>query len=204
MIVPSLAEEKLPEDPFFLFEAWYKRYLESARIDFPQSMCLSTIGLDGFPEGRVVLLRGYNSNGFVFYTNFDSNKGKAIEKCPRAALTFYWDALGCQVRARGSVEKVSKKEADEYFKYRPRGSQIGAWASKQSQVLEDRSILDERVKQFEQEYENREVPRPERWGGYRVSPHQMEFWQKQDFRLHDRVLYQKQENQTWKNKRLFP
>jgi pyridoxamine 5'-phosphate oxidase len=158
-------------------------------MTFPNAACLSTLRDGSWPDGRIVLLKGVDSRGFLFFTNFRSAKGKALSDNPKAALTFYWDALGRQVRVRGQVSLVGTLESEAYFRTRPRGSQIGAWASRQSEVIAGREVLDERCREIEERYVGREVPRPPHWGGFVLRPEAIEFWQGRDGRLHDRILY---------------
>jgi len=169
----------------------------------PAAMTLATVGADGKPSARVVLLKGFDENGFVFYTNLESRKGRELAANPYAALCFYWAPLEQQVRIEGRVEKVSDIEADAYFATRPRGAQIGAWASKQSRALATREELETRVKAVEEKFAGREVPRPPFWSGFRVIPERLEFWQSQPSRLHDRTVYSRQ-NDGWIVEKLYP
>jgi len=187
-----------------LFDAWYRRAKRCFWLEFPDSMCLSTLDQDGFPDGRMVLLKAYDRRGFVFYTNGLSRKGRSLARLPRAGLTFYWEALQRQVRIQGGVESVSDAESDAYFSSRLRRSQIGAWASLQSQELESRKILEGRVKEFALRFRGQAVPRPPHWHGYRVVPHRIEFWRLRLNRLHDRFLYLKQPDGSWEIARLYP
>ena len=166
-------------------------------------MSLATVGADGSPTLRIVLLKGVDEDGFVFYTNLESRKGRDLRAQPRAALCFYWSALDLQIRIDGKVTQVSDEEADEYFASRPRGSQIGAWASRQSEVIEPPGELDERVARYEREFEGRDVPRPEFWSGFRVHPERIEFWRNRANRLHDRTRYTR-DGGGWKVETLYP
>jgi pyridoxamine 5'-phosphate oxidase len=166
-------------------------------------MALATASRDGRPSVRIVLLKGATPEGFVFFTNYSSRKGSELISNPFGSLAFFWPTLERQVRVEGRVEKVSAKESDDYFKTRPRGSQIGAWASLQSQVLLDRRTLENRVEEFHQQFSEQEVLRPENWGGFRLIPDTIEFWQGKESRLHERVRYTKEGN-SWKADLLFP
>lgn len=190
-------------NPFQLFSEWLQ---DSQKLDYhePGFMALATATQDGIPSIRIVLLKGYDERGFCFYTNLTSRKGKELINNPKAALCFYWDELDRQIRIEGSVERVSEKEADEYFASRSRGSQIGAWASKQSCALEKQSDLPDRVKQITQEFGGMgTIPRPPFWSGFRLKPTAIEFWEKQDFRLHKRTLFSKSPN-GWTHTMLYP
>lgn len=200
---PALSEADLLPDPVQLFLQWHDDAKQCAAIIDSNAMCLSTAGADGFPEGRMVLLREIHDGGFVFYSNSQSTKGLALEQHPRAAITFYWDPLRRQIRIQGAVEQLSKTHADEYFAARPRKSQIGAWASEQSRPLESRAILEERIAQFSAQFEGKVVPRPPHWQGYRIIPRSFEFWQERDNRLHDRFRYEVAGG-GWKTARLYP
>ncbi|WP_435354647.1 pyridoxamine 5'-phosphate oxidase [Emticicia sp. SJ17W-69] len=198
----ELLEKNVLSNPFKQFALWFEEALDAQVLE-PNAMHVSTIS-DGKPHGRIVLLKGFDENGFVFFTNYESNKGKEIEKNIFASLTFFWGDLERQVRIEGKIDKVSVQESDEYFHSRPRGSQIGAWVSNQSKVIENRQVLEERLLNLEKEFEQTEViPRPAHWGGYRVIPDKIEFWQGRPNRLHDRILYTKNVN-DWKIERLSP
>jgi pyridoxamine 5'-phosphate oxidase len=199
-----LAESDLQKDPISQFQIWFDEARQCSEIKLPEAMCLSTVSPQGFPEGRMVLLKDFNSRGFVFYTNFESPKAKSLEDCPKAALTFYWEKLRRQVRIQGTVQKVNDAESDAYFQSRPRESQIGAWASRQSEVLSGRKALDEKFKEYRKKFEGREIPCPSFWGGFRVVPKSIEFWQERSSRLHDRFLYTRQAGGGWKIVRLSP
>lgn len=185
----GLERAELADDPIDQFRSWFADAEAHPAIAQANAMCLSTLGEDGHPQGRIVLLKGVEDGGFVFYTNLDSAKGRALRIHPRAALTFHWEPLGRQVRIQGGAEPVSPEEADAYFASRPRGSQVGAWASDQSQPLGGRDQLLRRVEELEQRYAGRDVPRPPHWSGFRVRPGSIEFWQAGEYRLHDRFRY---------------
>ncbi len=184
------------------FRGWFGEAL-AADLHEPNAMTLATATPDGRPSARVVLLKGFDERGFVFYTNYEGRKSRELEANPRAALLFYWGELERQVRVEGIVSRVPDKESDAYFAARPRGSQLGAWASEQSRPVRDRGALEERLRELEGEYEGREVPRPAFWGGYRVVPETIEFWQGRENRLHDRLRYRRAEG-GWKIERLQP
>jgi pyridoxamine 5'-phosphate oxidase len=175
-------------EPLERFRAWF-REAEEAGVEFPEVMTLATATADGAPSARMILLKGVDEDGFVFYTGYGSRKADELAANPRAALVLYWQPLGRQVRVEGDVERVSEAESAAYFASRPRGSQLAAWASQQSRPLESRDELERRYAELEREYEGREVPLPPHWGGFRLRPDAIEFWQHRDNRLHDRVRY---------------
>jgi pyridoxamine 5'-phosphate oxidase len=199
----SIDEKTVDRDPLKLFRRWFDEAVASGSR-LPESMTLATATKDGRPSARVVLLKQIDDEGFVFYTNYRSAKAQELENNPRAALVFYWVGLDRQVRVEGAVERVSATESDEYFRTRPRESQLGALASPQSEVIESRELLEQRYAQLEKLYENREVERPSHWGGYRLKPDRIEFWQNRQGRLHDRILYEQQADRNWSIKRLAP
>ena len=192
-------------DPIAIFQDAFARAqsVDRALLPEPSAMSLATVGADGSPTLRIVLLKGVDESGFVFYTNLESRKGRDLRARPRAALCFYWSALDLQVRIDGEVSQVGDEEADEYFASRPRGSQIGAWASKQSEVIEPPGELDARVARYEREFEGRDVPRPEFWSGFRVRPERIEFWRNRANRLHDRTRYTR-DGAGWRVETLYP
>lgn len=198
----GLSEEDLAGSPVEQFRIWLDDAF-AAKLNEPYAMTLATATEDGIPSARVVLLRGYDERGFVFYTNYDGRKGEELGANPKAALVFYWDDLERQVRVEGDVVRVSESESDEYFSSRPRGSRIGAWASEQSRGLESRAALEEKVREIEERYPE-EVPRPSFWGGYRVVPRRVEFWQGRESRLHDRLVYERGGGEGWIVHRLQP
>ena len=200
----GLREGDVDPDPIKQFEKWFTQALK-AKVPEPNAMTLATVAAGGGPAARVVLLKAVEPGGFVFYTNYESTKGKELAADPRVSLVFLWLELGRQVRIDGVVEKVSEKESADYFHSRPRDSQIGAWASRQSEVVPDRETLERQFKEAEERYAGgKEVELPPFWGGYRVVPHTIEFWQGRPSRLHDRLRYRKQEDGAWKVERLSP
>ena len=190
-------------DPIAQFDAWY-RDAEAAEPKNPGAMTLATATADGRPSTRMVLLKGCDAGGFVFYTNLNSAKAAELDANPYASLCFYWKALGRQVRIDGRVERVSEDEADAYFATRARGSQIGAWASDQSQPLASRELLDHRAEEYQTKYGSGDIPRPPFWSGYRVVPGRIEFWTEREDRLHDRQLFERDGDGAWQESWLFP
>ena len=199
-LLNELVEENVLKNPFKQFEKWFNEALE-AQILEPNAMHLATVS-NGKPHGRIVLLKGFDENGFVFYTNYESNKGKEIGETPFASLTFFWGGMERQVRIEGNIVKTSAQESDEYFQSRPHGSQVGAWVSHQSSIV-TRQELEQKQQELEALYANKTIPRPAYWGGYRIIPERIEFWQGRPSRLHDRILFTKVEN-DWKIDRLSP
>jgi pyridoxamine 5'-phosphate oxidase len=189
-------------DPIALFSEWLKA-AEAAEPNDPNAMMLATVDADGMPNLRVVLLKGYDERGFVFYTNYESAKGRELLANPKAALNFHWKSLARQVRLRGTVAPVSAAEANAYFASRPRGSRIGAWASQQSRPLESRFALEKAVAAYTTRFAVGEIPRPAYWSGFRLAPIEMEFWSAGTFRLHDRVIFRRTGN-AWETARLYP
>lgn len=191
-------------DPFAQFETWFEEATAREPND-PNAMAVATVGPDGLPNVRIVLLKGRDERGFVFYTNMESQKGQEIRANQKAALNFHWKSLDRQVRIRGPLETVSEAESDAYFASRRRGSQIGAWASDQSREIDSRAALEARVAEVEARYEGQEVPRPPHWYGNRVVPLYIEFWQGGDFRLHDRLVFERTDRTAaWTTRRLSP
>lgn len=200
--IKSLDFNDVSFDPFNQFRVWLDEAID-AEVPEVNAMCLSTLGLNGFPNARIVLLKEMD-HGFVFFTNYKSEKGQEIEANPKASMTFFWPELERQVRILGLIEKVSKKESDEYFLSRPKGSQIGAWTSPQSATIADRNELNSRLEEMEKRFSSEPLTRPDFWGGYRLLPFKIEFWQGRPSRLHDRICYEKQSDGSWKISRLAP
>ena len=198
----GLHEQDLDPNPFTQFKLWFDEALSASVIE-PNAMLLSTVS-NGRPSARIVLLKDVDQTGFTFFTNYESKKAREMETDPFVSLTFFWKELERQVRIEGKVEKTSDAESSEYFAVRPRGSQIGAWASAQSEHLENREELEERTRLLEEKFAGSEVPRPPHWGGYRVVPHYFEFWQGRPSRLHDRLVYEKTSEGSWEIGRLYP
>jgi pyridoxamine 5'-phosphate oxidase len=199
----TLEEDLVQADPFSQFSKWWNEAI-TASIEEVNAMTLATASADGLPSARIVLLKGYDNNGFVFYTNYESFKGKQIQENPRACLVFFWKELERQVRITGLVKKISSEASNEYYQTRPIGSQIGALVSPQSQVIENRQWLTTREFELLKEYENKPITRPSNWGGYCVQPVTIEFWQGRPNRLHDRIQYSLKENGGWEIQRLAP
>ncbi len=199
----ELSEENAPVSPFILFQTWFSDALAGG-IPEPNAMVLSTVR-DNRPHARVVLLKGVSDLGFEFYTNYSSHKGVELAGNPHAALTFFYDRIERQIRVEGTVSRLSEAESDAYFHSRPRGSQIGAWVSAQSSVIESQQILEEKQRHYEEKFKDlEEIPRPEHWGGYLLQPDRIEFWQGRPNRLHDRLLYSREGDQEWAISRLSP
>ncbi len=201
-VISGLSQDAAGQDPIALFGRWFEDAKRSG-ILLPETMALATSDTGGHPAARMVLLKAFDERGFVFYTNYVSRKSEELEANPNAALLFHWPILQRQVRIEGSAERISAEEAAAYFSTRPRGSQLGAWASKQSLPLGHPKELQDRFRKYKAKYSGREVPWPQFWGGYRVSPQVIEFWQGRLNRLHDRILYEK-ENGEWQCSRLYP
>jgi len=198
-----LSETEVSENPIKQFEHWWHDAIKSELLEV-NAMTLATASSDGLPSARIVLLKGFHETGFQFYTNYESFKGKQLLENPRACLVFFWKELERQVRITGLVEKLSREKSDEYFKSRPPGSRIGAWASPQSEVIDSSEWLTKQANQYEMKFAENEIPRPPHWGGYLVKPVTIEFWQGRPNRLHDRLQYTLQENGGWVIERLAP
>lgn len=197
----GLLEKDLAKDPFRQFDNWFQEAL-AAQLHEPNAMVLSTVGRDGQPSGRTVLLKGVDQRGFVFYTNYDSRKSSELAANPRAGLVFPWIVMERQVIVEGTVTRVSREEAEVYFHSRPRESQLAAWASPQSTVIAGRTVLEESFRVTEKKYDGETVPLPPHWGGWRLAPESVEFWQGRRSRLHDRLRYRRETDGTWVIERL--
>ncbi len=200
----ALLKKDVPENPLELFQKWFYEIDNHFAIDEGNAMTMSTIGLDGYPKNRVVLLKKYTYEGFIFYTNYKSEKGKSIADNPNVCISFFWHSAERQIIIKGTAEKIAENLSDGYFESRPIGSQLGALASNQSEVIENRKMLDDKLKSLEKKFQGKEIPRPKNWGGYIVKPIEMEFWQGRPNRMHDRIRYQLQEDYNWKIERLQP
>lgn len=193
-----------PETPFELFRDWFMEVEEHFNPGEVNAMTISTVGLDGYPKSRVVLLKRYNDEGFVFFTNYHSEKGRAIENEPRVCASFFWEQSERQVIVKGRAERIAENLSDDYFQSRPKGSQLGAMASDQSSVVDSRQVLENRLKSLENAYKDKSIERPKNWGGYIIKPVEIEFWQGRPNRLHDRIRYRLTEEANWIKERLAP
>ncbi|WP_289644756.1 pyridoxamine 5'-phosphate oxidase [Maribacter aestuarii] len=200
----ALMEDSISDNPMQLFQKWFYEVEDSEGVDEPNAMTVSTIGKDGFPKSRVVLLKKYTHEGFIFYTNYQSEKGQAIAENPSVCISFFWPNMERQIIIKGKAEKVPENISDGYFESRPEGSKLGAIVSDQSSVIQSRKVLEENLKNLEKKYANQEIKRPDFWGGYIVKPVSIEFWQGRPNRLHDRIRYTLEENFDWKIERLAP
>ena len=199
----SLSKSDVDKNPFQQFSKWFKEAL-NAKVTEPNAMTIATSNKNAIPSARIVLLKEFNEAGFVFYTNYNSQKGKELEENPHAALIFFWGDLERQIRIEGVVEKVTEEDATEYFNSRPKGSQLGALTSPQSETIPNRAFLEYKLADLEKEYHYKDIPKPAHWGGYRVIPNKIEFWQGRTSRLHDRIVYLKNDDQSWRFERLAP
>lgn len=198
----ELSEQSVPATPFDLFSRWFEEAIKQEVKDV-NAMTIATVSAQNKPSARVVLLRGYDEQGFVFFTNYSSHKGKDISHNPNVSLSFFWPDLEKQIRIEGVASKVSEEISEEYFRSRPRESQLGAWASAQSEIIDSRETLIRKLEELDEKYKNAPVPRPDNWGGYLIAPEKFEFWQGRVSRLHDRIVYFKQQD-TWKICRVSP
>lgn len=203
-IKKELLKKDVPENPIELFQKWFHDVEQSNSVDEANAMTISTIGNDGFPKSRIVLLKKFTWEGFIFYTNYDSEKGKAIANNPNVCLSFFWQGMEQQIIIKGTAEKIAENLSDGYFESRPDGSKLGAWASNQSNVVSSKKELDANLKRYEETFKGKEIPRPAHWGGYIVKPHSIEFWQGRPNRMHDRIRYELQKDYSWKTDRLAP
>ena len=200
----ALLEQNTPNNPIELFRDWFLTADASDSIQEANAMNIATVGLDGFPKNRIVLLKKFTWEGFIFYTNYNSEKGKAITRNPNVCLSFFWHGLERQIIIKGIAEKLAENLSDGYFESRPDGSKLGAWASNQSEVVPSRDTLDANLKTYEQKFRDSEITRPKNWGGYLIKPISIEFWQGRPNRMHDRIRYTLLENFDWKKERLAP
>jgi pyridoxamine 5'-phosphate oxidase len=200
----QLIESEIKQNPIEQFRDWFLEASENPNIYEANAMAISTVEEDGCPRTRMVLLKEYTFEGFIFYTNYDSKKGKSIEKTHKACLHFFWPNLERQIIIKANLERIAENLSDGYFHSRPKGSQLGAAVSPQSQEIPNKEFLEEKLKELEKEYESSEVPRPENWGGYIAKPYEIEFWQGRPNRLHDRIIYRLIDNLDWKISRLAP
>jgi pyridoxamine 5'-phosphate oxidase len=199
----QLNEDDIAEDPILQFGLWFEQALQ-AKLPEPNAMTLATADAKGKPSARMVLLKDFDANGFVFFTNYNSHKASDLDENPHAALVFYWHELERQVRIEGKVKRISTKESDTYFHSRPLESRLGAWASPQSKKIENRAVVEKSFEALLEKYKDSEPPRPPHWGGYVIKPERVEFWQGRPGRLHDRILFKKSKRGTWKTARLAP
>ena len=200
----ALTEGAISDNPMELFQKWFYEVEASNTVDETNTMAIATIGLDGYPKTRVVLLKRYTYEGFIFYTNYESEKGKSIDVNPNVCLSFFWHSMERQIIIKGTAEKIPENLSDGYFESRPDGSKLGAILSDQSEVIASRAVLEDKLKALEKEYEGKEILRPNYWGGYLVRPVSIEFWQGRPNRLHDRIRFTLQADFNWKIERLAP
>ncbi|MFK5958741.1 MAG: pyridoxamine 5'-phosphate oxidase [Lutibacter sp.] len=200
----ELSKKEVPENPMELFQKWFYEVEEFGGNIEANACTIATVDKNEIPQNRVVLLKKYTWEGFIFYTNYNSNKGKSIENNPNVCLSFFWHNIERQIIIKGKAEKISENLSDGYFESRPDGSKLGAWASNQSEVVPSREFLDKRLASFEEKFKNKEITRPKNWGGYIIKPISIEFWQGRPNRMHDRIKYTLQKNYDWKIERLAP
>jgi len=200
----ELLKRDVPENPMELFQTWFHELEQSNTVDEANAMTISTVGIDGFPKSRIVLLKKFTWEGFIFYTNYTSEKGKAIEANPNVCLSFFWQGMEQQIIIKGKAEKIAENLSDGYFDSRPDGSKLGAWASNQSEIVSSKEVLNSNLEKFEKKFQNKEIPRPAHWGGYIIKPVSIEFWQGRPNRMHDRIRYTLQKDFSWKIDRLAP
>lgn len=199
-----LIKDTVPENPMELFQKWFYEADSTDGIEEANIMSVSTLGLDGYPKTRIVLLKKFTWEGFIFYTNYESEKGRAISANPKVSLNLFWHGLERQIIIKGKAEKIAANLSDGYFESRPDGSKLGAWASDQSEEIVSREALDDKLRQFDEKFQGKDIPRPDYWGGFIVKPISLEFWQGRPNRMHDRILYDLQEDYNWKISRLQP
>jgi len=199
-----LIRDTVPENPMELFQKWFYEADSTDGIEEANIMSVSTLGLDGYPKTRIVLLKKFTWEGFIFYTNYESEKGRAISANPKVSLNLFWHGLERQIIIKGKAEKIAANLSDGYFESRPDGSKLGAWASDQSEEIVSREALDDKLRQFDEKFQGKDIPRPDYWGGFIVKPISLEFWQGRPNRMHDRILYDLQEDYNWKISRLQP
>lgn len=199
----ELIESDISENPIELFQQWFLE-AEATEKGEANAMNIATIGVDGFPKNRIVLLKKFTWEGFIFYTNYHSEKGKAIQENPKVCLSFFWQGLERQVIIKGIAEKLAKNLSDGYFESRPDGSKLGAWASNQSEVIASKEMLRNKLEKCTEKFKNKEIPRPKNWGGFLIKPISIEFWQGRPNRMHDRIRYTLQKDYSWKIERLQP
>ncbi|MGY6647462.1 pyridoxamine 5'-phosphate oxidase [Wenyingzhuangia sp. IMCC45574] len=202
--ISELLESNVPDAPIELFQQWFYEAESAENSSETNAMNIATIGLDGFPKNRIVLLKKFTWEGFIFYTNYNSEKGKALANNPKVCASFFWEQQERQVIIKGNVEKVAENLSDGYFESRPEGSKLGAWSSNQSEVVASREELENNLKTFSDKFKKQEIPRPKHWGGYIIKPVSIEFWQGRPNRMHDRIRYTLLENFEWKIERLAP
>jgi pyridoxamine 5'-phosphate oxidase len=200
----ELIESAITNNPFDLFDTWFLEAEKSKTIEEVNAATITTIGLDGFPKSRIVLLKQYSEEGFIFFTNYNSEKGKSIKYNPKVCLSLFWHSIEKQIIIKGIASKTSSKISDDYFASRPKGSQLGALASNQSEVIPSRIILEQNLLELESTFKDSEIKRPEHWGGYIIKPQEIEFWQGRPNRLHDRIRFQLDTNLNWNRERLAP